>query len=154
QAQVLSWAGRPEDALRMMAQATRLNPRYPPWYLFELGLAYRLTGRYTEAITTLKALINRSPNYMFAHIELALSYLLQWLSQQNPAAQTLEPAVAAIQRALALNDSLFANHLVLGHIYLWQQQYEQALAEMERGVALGPTEADSYAALAVVLSSV
>jgi tetratricopeptide (TPR) repeat protein len=40
----------------------------------------------------------------------------------------------------------------LGYIFLYQQQYEQALAEMERAVALAPTEADSHACLAVVLS--
>jgi adenylate cyclase len=40
----------------------------------------------------------------------------------------------------------------LGFISLYQQQYGQALAEMERGVALAPTEAWSYAALAEVLS--
>ena len=60
--------------------------------------------------------------------------------------------MAAAQRALALNDSCHWNHIVLGYIYLYQQQYEQALAEMERAVALAPTEAESYAALAEVLS--
>jgi adenylate cyclase len=42
----------------------------------------------------------------------------------------------------------------LGWISLYQRHYEQALAEMERAVALGPTEAGSYAALAEVLSCV
>ena len=42
----------------------------------------------------------------------------------------------------------------MGYIYLYQQQYDQALAEMERAVALAPTEAGSYAALAEVLSRV
>ncbi len=60
--------------------------------------------------------------------------------------------MAAGQRALALHDSLHWNHIVLGWIYLYQQQYDQALAEMERAVALAPTEAGSYAALAEVLS--
>ena len=60
--------------------------------------------------------------------------------------------MAAGQRALALNDSFHWNHIVLGSISLYQQQYEQALAEMERGVALAPTEAGSYAGLAEVLS--
>ena len=36
----------------------RLNPHYPPLYLFDLGRAYRLTGRYAEAITTLKEAIS------------------------------------------------------------------------------------------------
>ncbi len=44
--------------------------------------------------------------------------------------------------------------MVLGYISLYQRQYEQALAEMERAVALAPTEAWSYAALAEVLSRV
>ena len=62
--------------------------------------------------------------------------------------------MAAVQRALALNDSLHWSHIVLGWISLYQQQYEQALAEMKRGVALAPTEAGTYAALAEVLSRV
>jgi Tfp pilus assembly protein PilF len=40
----------------------------------------------------------------------------------------------------------------LGRIYLSHQQYEQALAEMERAVALDSNEAMSYAFLAEVLS--
>ena len=89
---------------------------------------------------------------MPAHFLLALSYLWQWTTQQSPAGQTLEPAEAAIHRALALNDSLHWNHLALGQIYLYQQQYDQALTEMKQGVALAPNEADSYAGLAEVLS--
>ena len=152
QAEVFNFAGRPEDALRALEQAMRLNPRYSPFDLVQLGWAYNSTGRYAEAIATLKEAISRNPNFMAAHLFLAISYLEQWTSQQSPAAQTLEPAVAAVQRALALNDSFHINHIILGYIFLYQQQYEQALAEMERAVALAPTEAWTYAALAVVLS--
>jgi tetratricopeptide (TPR) repeat protein len=111
-----------------------------------------MTGRYAEAIATQKEVISRSPNFVSAPLALASSYLWQWIAQQSPAAQTLEPAVAAGQRALALNESLHWSHITLGYIYLYQQQYDQALAEIERGVALAPTEASSYAALAEVLS--
>ena len=130
----------------------RLNPRYPPWYLGELGFAYRLTGRYAEAISTFTEVTRRDPNFISAYFLLADSYRDQWVAQQSPAAQTLEPAVAAAQQALALNDSLHWNHLSLGLTYLYQQRYEQALAEMERAVALAPDEAWSYTALAEVLS--
>jgi tetratricopeptide (TPR) repeat protein len=152
QAEVLNFAGRPVEALRFVEQAMRLDPRYPPWYLFQVGWAYRMTGRYAEAIATQKEVISRDSNFIYAHNNLASSYWSQWVSQQSPAGQTLEPAVAAIQRALALHDSLHWNHIVLGFISLYQQQYDQALAEMERAVALAPTEAVSYAALAAVLS--
>jgi tetratricopeptide (TPR) repeat protein len=153
-AEALNWAGRPEDVLQVGAQAMRLNPHYPPDYLFRLGWAYHMTGRDAEAIATLKEVISRSPNFLTAHSSLAVSYFWQWLSQQSPAAQTLEPAVAAAQRALALNDSFPFTHIILGYLSLSQQQYEQALAEMERAVALAPTEAWCYAALAEALSRV
>jgi tetratricopeptide (TPR) repeat protein len=154
QAEALNWAGRPEEALRAVEQAMRLNPHYPPDYLRELGWTYYLTGRYAEAIAAAKEASSRIPNSLAVHLILAGSYRLQWLSQQSPAAQTLEPAVAAGQRALALNASLHWTHRDLGYISLNQQQYDQALAEMERAVALAPPDAGSYAALAEVLSCV
>ncbi len=60
--------------------------------------------------------------------------------------------MAATQRAPSPNASYHFNHTVLGLMSPYQHPYEQALAEMERGVALAPTEALSYAALAMVLS--
>jgi adenylate cyclase len=42
----------------------------------------------------------------------------------------------------------------LGTVYLWQKQYTQAIAEMERAVPLDPNEADGYAFLAETLSRV
>jgi TolB-like protein/Flp pilus assembly protein TadD len=153
QADALSIAGRPEDALRALAHVRRLNPRAPPpSYAYELGWAYRATGRYAEAITTLQEFLSRKPDAMAAHLDLAISYWWQWLSQQSPAGQTLAPAMAAVQRALAFNDSWYPNHMVLGYIHLYQQQYDQALAEVERVVTLAPHEAESQATLAMVLS--
>jgi adenylate cyclase len=84
QAEVLNSTGRPEEALRAIEQAMRLDPRYPPWYLVELGSNSLMTGRYTEAITALKEAGSRSPNLLPAHLNLAVSYLMQWISQQNP----------------------------------------------------------------------
>ncbi len=150
----LNNAGRPEDALRLVEQAMRLNPHYPPFYLHMLGVAYSLTGRYTEAVATEQEFLSRSPNHPVSHLVLALSYLWQWASQQNPDGQTLAQALAAAQRGLALNDSLPAGHLVLGYVYLGQKQYEQAIAEMERAVALDPNNAIGYAVLAETLSRV
>src|SRR5262249_24694831 len=60
QAEVLHFAGRPEDALRAVQQAMRLNPRYTPSCVFLMGFAYFMTGRYAEAIATLQEVIRRS----------------------------------------------------------------------------------------------
>ncbi len=151
QASVLNMLGRPGEALGPLAQAMRLNPHYPPMYLSELGKAYYGVGRHAEAITTLKEAKKRSPSFGDVHLILALSYLGQWLSQEGPANQTLEPALTAARRSLALNDS-YVSHVTLGDVYLYQKQYDQALAEMELAVAVAPTEAFSRAALAMVLS--
>src|ERR1700674_5719249 len=99
QASVLNEAGRPEAALQALAQAMRLNPRYPPLYLVQFGSAYLQIGRYAEAIAVLKEANRRMPSDSNVHLILALSHLWQWLSQESPAAQTLELALTAAQRA-------------------------------------------------------
>jgi tetratricopeptide (TPR) repeat protein len=70
---VLNSVGRSADTLRMIEQAMRLNPRYPPAYLFQLGLTYHLTGRYAEAISTMKEVLRQHPNWIFAHANLTAS---------------------------------------------------------------------------------
>jgi adenylate cyclase len=71
QAEALNFAGRPEEALRMVEQAMRLNPRCPPWYLFQLSWAYSSVGRVEEAIAALKQALIRDPNFQFAYTNLA-----------------------------------------------------------------------------------
>jgi adenylate cyclase len=153
-AEVLNAAGRPEEAIVAVEKAMRLDPHYPDHYLSNLALAYRLTGRYEEAIAAQKQLTLRNPNFLFAYTELAFSYLLQWGSQLSQDPQNVQRALEAAQRAVALNDSFWMPHLVLGAVYLWQQQYDQALVEVERAVALGPNVATGYAFLAETLSRV
>ena len=153
-ANVLNFAGRPEEALRLVKQAMRLNPRYPPFYVFELGWAYNLTGRYAEAIATLREFLSRSPSHPPGHHLLALSYVHLWASQQSADVQILEQALAATQRGLTLNNAYFAGHMTLGYVYLWQKQYEPAIVEMEQTIALDPDMADGYAWQAETLSCI
>ncbi len=151
-ANILNLAGRPEEAIRMIEQAMRLSPHYQPVFLIQLGWAYRLAGRYAEAVATLKEFLRRSPNLSAAYNQLAASYLQQWAFQLSQDPQTLEQALAAAQRVLALGDA--SGHITLGYVYLWQKQYEPALVEMERAIALDPNVADGYAFLAETLSRV
>src|SRR5262249_11932719 len=44
-------------------------------------------------------------------------------------------------------------HSLLGYVYAQKQQYEQAIAEEERAIALDPNNADSYARQADVLNN-
>ena len=72
-------------------------------------------------------------------------------SQQSPDPQALAQALAEAQQVVALNDSVPWGHSLLGAVYLNQEQYELAIAEMKRAIALDPNWATSYAGLAEIL---
>jgi tetratricopeptide (TPR) repeat protein len=73
-AEVLSCTGRPQEAIGLVEKAMRLDPRYPASYLFALGQAYYLTGRYEAAISAFKRLLTRNPDHLHGHFLLAITY--------------------------------------------------------------------------------
>ena len=56
----MNTVGRFDDAIPLVEKAMRLHPYYPAYYLTWLGAAYRMTGRYEEALTVYKQLLDRS----------------------------------------------------------------------------------------------
>ena len=70
--------GRFDDAIGLVKKAMRLHPYYPAYYLIWLGSAYRMTGRYEEALTVYKQLLDRSLKGEFpalgSHLYLAEVY--------------------------------------------------------------------------------
>ncbi len=69
---IFNWAGRAEETAPLVEKAMRLNPQYPSWYLWDLGHAYYLMGRYEEAMATFKRVLARNPDFMPAHAYLAV----------------------------------------------------------------------------------
>jgi adenylate cyclase len=130
----------------------RLNPRYPAWHAQQLSWSYRLVGRYEEAIATVKQSLLRNPNWLFSHTELSVNYLLLWISQQSQDPQTLDQALEAAQRAVALDATSPLGHLALSLAYLWQKHYDQALAETEQVLTLNPPFAGFYTVSANILT--
>jgi adenylate cyclase len=74
-AAILNAAGRPEEVIRLLEQAMRINPRYPADYLFHSGRAHYYMEQYDKAIEVLKRAITRRPNHTFTHLYLAASYV-------------------------------------------------------------------------------
>jgi len=74
----MNTVGRFDDAIRLVKKAMRLHPYYPAYYLQWLGGAYRMTGRYEEALTVYNQLLDRSRKGEFgilsAHVFLADIY--------------------------------------------------------------------------------
>ena len=72
----LVFACRPEEAIESLKKAIRLNPVPPSYYFVKLGRAYRMTEQYEEAIDSYKKALHLSPKNLFAHVELAATYIL------------------------------------------------------------------------------
>ena len=72
---ILAHAGRPEEGVEFVKKAIRLNPIPPAYYFNHLGVTYRVSGQYEEAITAYKKAIHNQPTFLFAHIGLAASYI-------------------------------------------------------------------------------
>ncbi len=65
--------------------------------------------------------------------------------------ESLQRAVELAKKALALDDSDPMIHALWGAIYLQQRRYDQAIAEGEKSVALGPNQAFPHLLLAMYL---
>jgi len=77
-----------------------------------------------------------------------------WFGSSESPVKSMERASELAQKAISLNDALDSPHSLLCHMYLMKRQYEEAIAEGERAVALSPNGADAHAHLAVILNYV
>ena len=72
----LQYACRSEEAIPLFQKAIRLNPFGPIFYYNNLGLTLSNTGRYEEAVSSLKKVVQRAPNHMLIHVWLAATYIM------------------------------------------------------------------------------
>ncbi len=114
----------------------------------------RLTKEtHAQARQMFERAVELDPQYAEAYQALGYTYLREWMFQWSPALQNLERAFELEQQALVLDPSLPFAHVLLGWVHLWKdRQYEQAIAEAERAIALDSNNADSYMALAEILT--
>jgi len=98
----------------------------------------------TQAQQLYEQAVSLDPQYAEAYAQLGFTYWYTWTMHWSTDPQNLERAFTAEQRALALNDFLPSAHAILGVLYVEHHQYEQAIAEEERAVALDPNNASTY----------
>jgi len=96
--------------------------------------------------------IELDPEFAFAYSLLALTHFQEWSFGWSQDPRTLEQAFELAQRAIALDESLPLGHAILGMVYLWKKQHEQAIAELENAIALSPNDADGLATLGDLLN--
>ena len=73
-AHALIFAGRPKEALDFVAKAMRLDPHYPAYYLFVLGLSQFSMEQFEEAASSFERALKRNPENVLPLIFLAASY--------------------------------------------------------------------------------
>ena len=114
---VFACSGHAQEAVLQIEKAIKLSPKCPPTYLGHLGNAYRLTGRYEDAISAFKAYGERSPGAGL--VDLVLCY-------QHTGRIT--EAKAGAQRVLAANPKF-----TIGN---WRKtQFQNDVAQLEADVA-------------------
>ncbi len=80
--QSLIYVGKPEEAVPVLQKAVRLNPFGPDYLYLSYGSALRMTGRFEEAVSAYKKVLQRSPNNIFAHLGLAATYSITGREQE------------------------------------------------------------------------
>jgi TolB-like protein/Flp pilus assembly protein TadD len=70
----LSHDGDPQQAVLMVERAMRLNPHYPPHYLYELGLAQFVLGLFEPAATTFEKTLALNPEDVWSQRMLLATY--------------------------------------------------------------------------------
>jgi TolB-like protein/DNA-binding winged helix-turn-helix (wHTH) protein/Tfp pilus assembly protein PilF len=105
-----------------------------------------------QARTLLKNAIEIDPNYAAAYAALAETYYVAtsmgWA--ESPTA-VLNRAEEMATKALSLSDSEVRAHVILGRIHIFHHQYDQAMAEMDRAIAINPNDAHALAGRGNVL---
>jgi len=84
----LLYACRPNEAIPMVKKAISLNPIANSLLLRDLGSAYRMAGKYEDAIVFLKKSLQKRPNALFSHLHLAVCYVSLGREEQARAEAT------------------------------------------------------------------
>jgi len=78
----LNYGGRSEEAIPVLQKAIRLNPLGETGYFLHLGHAYRVMGRFEEAVSAYNKALQRAPDNIFAHLGLAATYIIMGREQE------------------------------------------------------------------------
>jgi len=74
-ANILNFSGKPEEAIRLVEKAMRLDPLFPAFNQFNLGHSQYLVGKFDAAITTLREALVENADFFPARFFLAATYM-------------------------------------------------------------------------------
>lgn len=134
---------QPQEALPYLERAHQLDPQHVDAGI-NLGGAYILTRQFRKAVAVLEPLSQQAPQHVMVWINLGAAYL------GNPVLARDEqqlPAIAAFEKALALNPDAPSVAYNLGLIYRDRQEVKQAIYWFRRALQANPQDRDAQTLL-------
>jgi adenylate cyclase len=119
----LMWAGRPEEAIPLYQKALRLDPVGATGLYLNFGHALRVAGRFDEAVSAYRKSLQREPNNVFAHISLAITYIL--MGQESEAR-------AEAAEVLRINPGFSVDSWARSIAYKEQSEKDKAVAALRK----------------------
>jgi adenylate cyclase len=112
------------------------------WNIQDNNLARRL----------IEEVIAMCPDIPSAYSQLATVHQRDyWLGSTKSPRETLEKGIELAKKAIAMDDSLFVAHAILCNLYSIKKEYDKAIAEGERALALNPGSTVALVNYALVL---
>jgi len=128
---------------------------------FDCSLKLMEAAKYAGCITIednivarrlIEEAISMCPENPIGYAQLGGVYMNDfWLDRTKSPQETLEKGHELAKKALAMDDSLPGAHISLSFIYILKREYDKAIAEAERAVALDPSGSETYSQYASTL---
>ena len=144
---MLGVVARPPEIQSLDAHGTQVPAAYNS-YLQGRGYLqnYDKTENLDSAIGSFERAVALDPNYALAYAGLGQAHWQKYQAGHDPKA--VDSARQACQRALSLDEQLAAAHVCLGQLESGTGEYEKAVTEFDRALAIEPTNDDAYRSLA------
>jgi serine/threonine-protein kinase len=144
---MLDVVARPPEIQSLDAHGTQVPAAYNS-YLQGRGYLqnYDKPENLNSAVAAFQKAVTLDPNYALAYAGLGQAHWEKYQAGHDP--KLVDSARQACQHALALNEQLAAAHVCMGRLESGTGEYEKAVKEFERALAIEPTNDDAYRSLA------
>ncbi len=134
--------GKYDDAVQALLTAAGLDAADPRCYVF-LSKAYDASPKQADGvIQAFRRFAQLRPNDAHAQYYLAISL---WKGNRAEATmRDLTEVESLLQKSIALDGTIPETHVQLGDLYSGQHEYEKAIPEYVRAIALNPDLSDAH----------